>query len=157
MKLTKEQLKKIIKEELGKIMDEKINLPKISNPYDRNPTGIDPTMTDAEDELDIDRLMRMDPREPDCNLLVREKVKLQAIANEKEGIDDAEWDYLMSIDPRGGAALSAQASLKTAVKNAIAAEKKCKALKVAQVQMAETKKDIQKMVEEELAAVTKGN
>ena len=147
MKLTKEQLKSIIKEELGKIMDEKIELPKIDKP----------TMTDAEDELDIVRLMRMDPREPDCDLLVREKIKLQAIAAEKEGIPDAEWNYLMAMDASGGYAAMAQDDLKKAVKNAIAAEKKCKALKVAQVQMAETKKDIQKMVEEELAAVTKGN
>ena len=107
--------------------EEKISLPKIS----------EPSMVDAEDALDIERLMRMDPREPDCNLLAAEKQKLQAIAAEEAGITEAEWDYLMTLDASGGYAQMAQGDLKTAVQNAIAAEQKCKALKVAQAQLEE--------------------
>ena len=143
MKLTKEQLKSIIKEELGKIMDEKIELgnykdrkkksicaqidQKIHNASRANKEALEYGYAPEFSDEEIAQLEK-DRKEAGCEELDKEEQKQFEKDEAEKQRKQKMRDYHQGITDT---------------------------MKVARTY--QTREDIQRMVEEELAAVTKGN
>ena len=142
MKLTKEQLKNIIKEELGKIMDEKIEL---GNYKDRKKKSIC---------AQIDQKIYHGRPEEEAAMYgystgLSDEERAQLEKDRKEaGCEELDKEEQRQFE-------KAQAEKKRKQKMRDYHQGITDTMKVARTY--QTREDIQRMVEEELAAVTKGN
>ena len=142
MKLTKEQLKNIIKEELGKIMDEKIEL---GNYKDRKKKSI---CAQIDQKIYDGR-----PDEEAAMYGYESGISSEEMAQLRKAYKEAGCEELDKEEQRQFEKDQAEKKRKQKMRDY--PQGITDTMKVARTY--QTREDIQRMVEEELAAVTKGN